>query len=269
MRQKLLTALALALALSAAATAQEEPTPIGVTPPAPTPTATNAPAPDLAARAAAPPPARPVAVGATAAVNAWVRASPEFPQGERLRVVPLGTRVGVLAQLPDREWYEVRLADGLEGWMHYSVLQLQVGASQPAEAPPPPPAAPAGYVNGVTVTRLPAAALQQATATPDTAITLVLRACTDRNKNGACDVDEGASGLTVYVTDPVSGAVRGQNITDSAGVAQVATRIAADGSLVVSVPYFVNMPPQTVTLEDRALRPLVLPPVARMPGLLP
>lgn len=138
------------------------------------------------------------------------------------------------------------------------------GASVPPAAMQPPGADAARP--GITVELLPPAVIPLPTAEPEIAVPLELVACYDRNQNQACDVDEGISGVTVFVAT-TSGTIVGQARTDSVGAARLTVRVPETALLVVSVPAFAAT--QQLAARSPRTQPVMIRQVAPLPALLP
>jgi hypothetical protein len=121
---------------------------------------------------------------------------------------------------------------------------------------------------GVTVQEIPVTDAAQPTAVPVMLVPLSMLVCYDGvYANKSCDVDEGISGVTVYVADGRSGAVLGQALTDQGGRAAVTIRVEETAELIISVPSFAAT--QKVQARQPRIQPLVVKTVAPLPALLP
>ncbi len=117
-------------------------------------------------------------------------------------------------------------------------------------------------IESITTTQSP-----QPTAIPQIVVPITALACYDRNLNQACDVDEGISGVTVYVSDAASGAVVGQGLTDQQGAAAMTVRVADTADLLMTMPAFAA----SQRLNVRSLRtvPVLIKTTAAIPAMLP
>jgi hypothetical protein len=90
-------------------------------------------------------------------------------------------------------------------------------------------------------------------------------ACIDLNVNRACDLDEGITGITVYVLDVRSGVVLGKAKTEASGAVSIPVVVAKGSELAVNIPFLYAYQP--IYSGDRVQ--IVVDHDAALPGALP
>ncbi len=208
------------------------------------------------------PTARPEAIApvvpfAETANNAHVRSDPVItrPRGANsLAILPPGTLVAVVGQLPDWSWYHIVMPDGRCGWMHRTVLHLT----------------PLQQEQGTAVAPL---AVVTTTPLPLHDVTITVQVCTDLNGSGteACDESEGVRNVAFQAQDLGRFEQVGpRGLTDSRGVLRLAVQAPPESELFLSAP---SLPwSDTITIRDgqvETVDPIVLEQPARLPALLP
>ena len=209
--------------------------------------------------------------------------------------------VTLRGRVPDGTWYAVTTQDGLQGWMHQSLLALPSGdlpvlpgdppasdampmmpKAAPTAAPPPTPTpqmmqmgaatmAISGTITMADVLELPASAgldVAAGSAADAAPFTVTVRVCYDANANHACDEGEGVQGLTV-LAERSDATIIATQPTDARGVAHLRVSAPANQALSVGVPELGWTAQAQSEGADVALQPLVIGDVVALPWPLP
>src|SRR5690606_39036219 len=101
------------------------------------------------------------------------------------------------------------------------------------------------------------------TPIPVTPLTIELTLYHDANDNKAPDLEEGVSGVSVRVLDPLTNRLLGQTVTDAQGYAQL--RLSAGAEVHLSVAYLGYS--QTVRAPGKPVQ--IRLPALQLPSLIP
>jgi hypothetical protein len=227
-----------------------------------------------------------------------LRDLPHIDRSTVLRVMQRDDRVTLRGRLRDGSWIAVTTGDGLQGWMHHSLLALPAGdlpvlpgdppaadalPGMPTPPMPPPTSTPAmmhmgdatmaisGTIELAQVLELPASDALDVAAGPDAGgvpFMITVRVCYDANANHACDEGEGVSGLTA-IAEAQDATIIASTTTDARGVAHLAVKAPANQSLTVGVPALGWTQAAQSTGGPVALQPLVIGDVVALPWPLP